>query len=93
MIEKIILVVAVAIAMVAASPAGATEPTGFNAFSILKLETPIVDQDGTVRISAARAAALRECADTISRRYIQRTYGVREITMYRVCMAQHGQVE
>jgi hypothetical protein len=48
--------------------------------------------DGTVRVSAARAAALREC-NARSRPYIQRDWGVTELQIYRACMAEHNQPE
>jgi len=40
-------------------------------------------------LSAAHAAAIRDC-NAAARRYIQRTYGVREIMVYRSCMAKTG---
>jgi len=87
------LIVATAIVLAAGSTVGAAERADFNTYGVLRpLEYPHVDQNGTIQISAARATALRECS-AISRQYLQRTYGVREITMYRVCMFQHGQVE
>jgi hypothetical protein len=92
-IKKFTLIVATAIVVAAGSAVGAAERADFNTYGILRpLEYPRVDQNGTIQISAARAAALRECS-AISRQYLQRSWGVREITMYRVCMAQHGQVE
>jgi len=48
--------------------------------------------DGTVHVSAARAAALREC-NARARPYIQRDWGVTEIQIYRACMAEHHQME
>jgi hypothetical protein len=48
--------------------------------------------DGTVPISAARAAALREC-NARARPYIQRDWGVTELQIYRSCMAEHNQPE
>lgn len=48
--------------------------------------------DGTVRITAARAAALREC-NARARPYIQRDWGVTELQIYRACMAEHRQPE
>jgi hypothetical protein len=48
--------------------------------------------DGTVRVSAARAAALREC-NARARPYIQRDWGVTELQIYRACMAEHNQPE
>jgi hypothetical protein len=43
-------------------------------------------------ISAARAAAIRECNARASK-YLQATWGVTEIQVYRACMAEHHQVE
>ncbi len=40
-------------------------------------------------LSAAHAAAIHDCNEA-ARRYIQRTYGVREIMVYRSCMARTG---
>jgi hypothetical protein len=48
--------------------------------------------DGTVRMSAARAAALRAC-NARARPYIQRDWGVTELQIYRACMAEHNQPE
>ena len=48
--------------------------------------------DGTVRVSAARAAALRAC-NARARPYIQRDWGVTELQIYRACMAEHNQPE
>ena len=48
--------------------------------------------DGTVRMSAARAGALRAC-NTRARPYIQRDWGVTELQIYRACMAEHNQPE
>jgi hypothetical protein len=43
-------------------------------------------------ISAARAAAIRECSGAESK-YTEYLWGSIEIQTYRACMAQHGQVE
>jgi len=48
--------------------------------------------DGTVHISAARAAALRECNER-ARPYTQYNWGVTELQIYRACMAEHHQME
>lgn len=48
--------------------------------------------DGTVHMSAARAAALREC-NARAAPYIQRDWGVTELQIYRSCMAEHHQPE
>jgi hypothetical protein len=41
-------------------------------------------------ISAARAAAIKECS-TLAQRYPETTFGSTEFQLYRSCMAQHGQ--
>jgi hypothetical protein len=48
--------------------------------------------DGTVHMSAARAAALRECSARAAP-YIQRDWGVTEGQIFRACMAEHHQPE
>jgi hypothetical protein len=48
--------------------------------------------DGTVHMSAARAAALRECNGR-AEPYIQRDWGVTQLQIYRSCMAEHHQPE
>jgi hypothetical protein len=48
--------------------------------------------DGTVHMSAARVAALREC-NARARPYIQRDWGVTELQIYRSCMAEYNQAE
>jgi hypothetical protein len=48
--------------------------------------------DGTVHMSAARAAALREC-NARAEPYIQRDWGVTQGQIYRACMAKHHQME
>jgi hypothetical protein len=48
--------------------------------------------DGTVHMSAARAAALREC-NARAQPYIQRDWGVTQLQIYRSCMAEHNQAE
>jgi hypothetical protein len=77
---------AVALATLIASPAFA-QP--YNAH---RLDRPWVGPNGRIEISAARAAALRECS-AIAARYPEYTWGNMEIFQYRPCMAEHGQVE
>ena len=84
MIKKILLVVAAS--LVAAST------SAVNAADRSPLTSPLLAQNGEKHVSAARAAAIRECS-AVSRRYPQYTWGVTEITLYRVCMAQRGQAE
>jgi len=43
-------------------------------------------------ISAARAAALRECS-VQAQRYPETTWSSLEFEVYRACMARHGQAE
>jgi hypothetical protein len=47
---------------------------------------------GGGQISAARAAAIRECS-ALAVRYSQHDWGNTEIYQYRACMARHGQPE
>jgi hypothetical protein len=53
---------------------------------------PAWSVDGTAQVSAAGAAALREC-NARARPYIQRIWGVTELHIYRTCMAEHHQPE
>ena len=39
-----------------------------------------------------RETALRECS-TVSRRFLQSTWGTMDVHQHRACMAQHGQAE
>jgi hypothetical protein len=43
-------------------------------------------------VSAARAQAIRDCT-ALENKYTEYTYGQYEISIYRACMAQHGQPE
>jgi hypothetical protein len=43
-------------------------------------------------VSAARAAALRQCS-LLSERYPETTWSSYEFQLYGACMAQHGQVD
>jgi len=47
---------------------------------------------GGYPITAARAAALRECTGREAQ-YPEYLWGVTEIQVYRACMAEHGQPE
>jgi hypothetical protein len=84
-------VVAAALAALVASPAFA-QPTynGYAPFN--QLERPTVGPHGELHISAARAAAIRECS-AIAAQYPEYEWGNMEIQQYRACMAVHGQVE
>jgi hypothetical protein len=53
-------------------------------------QPPAWSVDETAQVSAARAAALRECNARV-RPYIQRIWGVTELEIYRACMAEHHQ--
>jgi hypothetical protein len=80
------LVAAVAFATLLTSSALAQPhtPQGF--------ERPMVGANGQLHISAARAAALRECS-AIAAQYPEYEWGNMEIFQYRACMTEHGQVE
>ena len=55
--------------------------------------SPAFAQTNGVRMTAGRAAAIREC-NRAAVKYPIPTYGVTfEINVYRACMAQHGQQE
>jgi hypothetical protein len=47
---------------------------------------------GGYPITAARAAALRECT-ALESQYPEYDWGIQESTIYRACMAEHGQME
>jgi hypothetical protein len=47
---------------------------------------------GGYPITAARADALRECT-AVESQYPEYEWGVQEYTIYRACMAEHGQME
>jgi len=53
--------------------------------------------DGVVRMSRARAEAIRECSDVEANFNgiggKQYRWGVRAVTLYRSCMTSHGQIE
>jgi hypothetical protein len=50
------------------------------------------DNNAGYPISAARAAALREC-NARAQPYVNRDWGVRQDAVYRACMAEHHQPE
>ena len=81
------LIAAVVLAGLVASPAFA-QSYGSAGW----LDRPVVDQNGQLHISAARAAALRECS-AIAAQYPEYEWGNMEIQQYRACMAERGQVE
>jgi len=56
------------------------------------LATPSFAQRSEDGMSAARAAAIRECS-TQAGKYKQYIWGDMEEDTYRACMAQHGQQE
>ena len=80
------LVAAVGLAMLVASPAFA------QSYHPGRLDRPTLGADGALHISAARAAALRECS-AIAAQYPEYEWGNMEIQQYRACMARHDQVE
>jgi hypothetical protein len=47
---------------------------------------------GGYPITVARATALRECT-AVESQYPEYEWGVQEYTIYRACMAEHGQME
>jgi hypothetical protein len=49
-------------------------------------------QESRIHVSAARAAAIRECNAQASK-YLEHTWGDWEIQVYRECMAEHHQEE
>jgi hypothetical protein len=51
-----------------------------------------VDNNGGYPVSAARAAALRQCTARESQ-WIQRDWGVQALEAYRTCMFEHRQME
>ena len=53
---------------------------------------PIAGAAADVQISAARAAALKECS-RLAARYPTNDWGNTDIYLYRSCMARHGQQE
>jgi hypothetical protein len=61
-------------------------------YNLVRLDRPWVGPHGEIMISAARAAALREC-NAIAAQYPDYEWGNMEIYQYRACMAEHGQVE
>jgi hypothetical protein len=64
--------------------------------SVIAIASPSLAQrdhdQGPDHVSAARAQALRECTN-LENRYREYTYGISEASIYRACMAQHGQSE
>jgi hypothetical protein len=45
-----------------------------------------------VHIGATRAAAVHECS-LREAKFLDRLWGVTEVSIYRACMAEHGQIE
>ena len=80
------LVAAVALATLVATPAFA------QSYQPSRLDRPTVGANGEVHVSAARAAALRECS-AVAAQYPEYEWGNMEIYQYRACMAEHGEVE
>jgi hypothetical protein len=60
--------------------------------AISALASPSFAQRSGTQMSAARAAAIRECS-LRARKYIEHTWGDVEFQTYRACMAEHGQPE
>ena len=74
--------------------ASATTKLGLATFiTALCLTVVSIDAaDADVQISAARAAALKECS-RLAARYPTNYWGNTDIHLYRTCMARHGQKE
>ena len=81
-----LFVAAVALAVLVALPASA------QSYGPYRLDRPWVGPNGQIMISAARAAALRECS-ALAAQYPEYEWGDMEIYQYRGCMNRHGQVE
>ena len=62
------------------------------ALSVSALASPSFAQRSEQHMSAARAAALREC-NLKAQKYTQHTWADVQIYIYRACMAEHGQQE
>jgi hypothetical protein len=45
-----------------------------------------------IPVSGARAAAIRECSTQASK-YLELSWGIVEVQVYRTCMAEHHQIE
>ena len=81
------LFAAVAVATLVASPALAQPHHSHGR------DGPWVGPHGEIEISAARAAALRECSAIAAQWWPEYEWGNMQIFQYRACMAEHGQVE
>jgi hypothetical protein len=60
--------------------------------AFLMVAVPFAGAAADVQISAARAAALKECS-RLAARYPTNDWGNTDIYLYRSCMARHGQQE
>jgi len=80
------LIAAAALAALIASPALALPPHSY------RLDKPWVGPQGNIEISAARAAALRECS-AIAAQWPEYEWGSMGRHQYAACMAGRGQVE
>jgi hypothetical protein len=81
------------LASASVSTVGAAERAGFNAYGALTpFDTKSSAQGDGGQVSKARAAALLEC-NVLAGRLQQSSWGVRQSSVYRVCMAQHGEAE
>ena len=60
--------------------------------ALLLTVAPITGAVANEQISAARAAAIREC-NLLAARYPLHDWGNTQIHLYRSCMARHGQQE
>ena len=80
------LVAAATLALLVAAPALA------DSYRPYGLDRPWVGPHGEIRISAARAAALRQCSALLAQ-YPEYEWGSMGRHQYAACMAGHGQVE
>jgi hypothetical protein len=93
MIRARALLAITAVAVASGSAAAAAEGPGFSAYGALTpFDSPKTAPNIEGPARAGRVAAVRKCSD-VSGRYRQTTWGVREVTVYRVCMFQQGQIE
>jgi hypothetical protein len=80
------LFAAVAVATLIATPAFA------QSYNPGRFDRPTVGANGQIQISAARAAALRECTARANQ-YPEYDWGTLPLHLYRACMTKHHQVE
>jgi len=92
MFRKIVFSATVA-ALTLASAAQAAERPGYRAFGALTpFDTQISVQSDAAQTSKARATALADCNRRVAG-MSQAAWGVQQASVYRACMAEHGQPE